>query len=137
LRETGSEKEFEIAQKIVELMGKDGRTLLIGPGVRNGSVFTLLEPKGVPINPVFLSTNRKLRLQFKFLEDKPVFGPLDKRREMMKRFAAIQGANLGEADLAKKPALKLSTIAGDPDGLSKILAALNWTYEQIADQPSS
>ena len=48
LRETCSEKEFEIAQKIVELMQMDGRTLLIGPGVRNGSVFPLLEPKESP-----------------------------------------------------------------------------------------
>ena len=37
----------------------------------------------------------------------------------MKRFAAIQGANFGEADLAKNPALKLSTIAADPAGFRK------------------
>ncbi len=136
LRETCSEKEFEIAQKIVDWMRKDGRTLLCGPGIRNGSVYPLLQPNGVPINPVFLSTNRKLRLQLKFLEDKPVFGPLDKRRDLMKQFA-IQGTNFGEADLAKNPAIKLSTIAADPDGLSKILSALKWIDEQIADQPSS
>jgi hypothetical protein len=118
-------------------MQMDGRTLRCGPGIRNGSVFPILQPKGVPINPVYLTTSGKLKLQFRYLEDKPVFGPLDKRRELMKRFAAIQGTTLGEADLAKNPALKLSTIAADPDGLSKILAALNWTNEQIADQPSS
>ena len=53
------------------------------------------------------------------------------------REGRIGKAATGEADLAKKPALKLSTIAADPVGLSKILAALNWTYEQIADQPLS
>jgi hypothetical protein len=96
LKQTVGPKEFEIAEKIFDWMGKGGRTLIFGTGREHGSVYPLLRPGGVKINPIYLSTDGNLWLQFNSLEGKPVFGPLDKRRELMNRFGAIQGTSFVE-----------------------------------------
>src|SRR5262249_13182871 len=77
-------EELEVAHRIFDWMSKDGRTLNYGDG-QSGSVYPLLRPNGIKINPVYLSTDGKIWLQFSTLEGKPIFGPLDKRRELMKR----------------------------------------------------
>jgi hypothetical protein len=137
LRQKVSAKEFEIAQKIFDWMQKGGRMLRFGTGRENGSVYPIFRPGGVNINPVYLSTDGKLWLQFAALDRKPVFGSLDKRRELMTQFGAIKDANLVEADLTRYRSIALSKVAADPDGLSKILSALEWMDEQIVRHPSS
>ena len=52
-------------------------------------------------------------------------------------FGAIKDANLVEADLTRYRSIALSKVAADPDGLSKILSALEWMDEQIVRHPSS
>ena len=50
----------------------------------------------------------------------------------MNRIGDINGAGLVEADLAKYPSIPLATITADPNGVSKIMSALNWLDEQLA-----
>ena len=137
LKQHAGTREFEIAEKIFDWMRKDGRSLVFGAGRENGSVYPVLRPDGVGINPVYLSTDGKLWLQFGSLEGKPVFGPLDKRKDLMSRFNTIKGVNFIEADLGRYPSIALTKIAADPEGLSKILLTLNWMDEQIASHPAS
>jgi hypothetical protein len=49
----------------------------------------------------------------------------------MKRFNAINNVSFEEVDLTKYPNIPLSTIAADPDGSAKIIAALTWMEQQI------
>ena len=137
LKKTVGERELQIARQIFDWMRKGGRTLVFGTGRENGSVYPVLRPDGININPVYLSTDGKLWLQFGALQGKPVFGPLDKRRELMTRLGAVEGANLTESDLIKYRSLPLSKIVADKDGLSKILSALNWMDDQIAHHPAT
>jgi hypothetical protein len=137
LRQKVGPKEVEIAQKIFDWMQMGGRTLRFGTGRENGSVYPVFRPGGVYINPVYLSTDGKLWLQFAALDRKPVFGDLDKRRMLMTRFGAIKDTGFVEADLTRYRSIALSKIAADPDGLSKVLSTLEWMDEQIAHHFSS
>ncbi len=125
-------KEFEVAQAIFDWMRKDGRSLVYGDGQEFGSVLPVLRPNGIIIKPIYLSTDGKVWLQFAALEGKPVFGSLERRRELMNRFGAVKGAGFVESDLGRYPSIPLGKIAADPDGLPKMLAALNWMDDQIA-----
>src|SRR5262249_30996343 len=125
-------KELQVAKKIFEWMRKDGkRELVFGTGRENGSVYPAFKPNGVSINPVYLSSDGKLWLQFGSLQNKPVFVPIEMRRELMKQFNAISDVKFGDADLTKYRSIPLSTIAADPDGLTKIVAALTWMEQRI------
>jgi hypothetical protein len=130
-------KEFETARAIYVWMNKGGRALIFGTGREYGSVYPDLRPQGERINPVYLSADGNLWLQFGPLEGKPVFGPLEKRRELMNRLGAIEGAGLSEPDLRSVRALSLKKVAADPNGLSKLISALDWMDIQIAQSVGS
>lgn len=125
-------KEFEIARKVYDWMRKGGdRELVFGTGKDHGSVYPVFKPGGISINPVYLTSDGKIWVQFGALENKPIFGPLESRRALMERFNAINGINFAEADLAKYRSFSLRTIANDPNGLEKLIGVLNWMEQQI------
>ncbi|ESX23421.1 hypothetical protein [Mesorhizobium sp. LSJC264A00] len=94
-----SVEEVAVAKALFEWMKGTGLPLVFGTGRENGSVYPLLKPQGVAINPAYLSTEGKVWLQFKSLEGKPVFGDMDQRREMMLRFAEVDGVTIDESSL--------------------------------------
>jgi hypothetical protein len=113
-------------------MRKDGkRDVIFGTGKENGSVYPVFKPNGVSINPIYLSTDGKLWVQFAALENKPVFGPIDSRRALMQRLNTLNNVDFTDADLSKYPSIPLSIIARDGDGLNKIIGALTWMEQQI------
>jgi hypothetical protein len=134
LSQTVGDNEVAIARAIYGWMKMSGRPIAFGTGKENGSVYPLFKPAGIAINPAYLSSDGKLWLQFGALLDKPVFGPEHARRVLMQLFNAIEGANLGEADLTRYPSISLRTIAMDPEGETKMLAALKWMGDQISQQ---
>ncbi|QOZ42602.1 hypothetical protein XH89_03275 [Bradyrhizobium sp. CCBAU 53340] len=132
LEATVGAKEMQIAKQIYEWMRKGGtRNIIFGTGKENGSVYPSFKPGGVTINPVYLSSDGKVYIQFGSLENKPVFGPIEKRRELMRRLNEIENVRLTDADLTKYPNVPLSIIGDDPLGSTKIIAALTWMEEQV------
>ncbi len=132
LKETVGAKEFQIAKEIYEWMRKGGtRDVIFGTGKENGSVYPAFKPNGVSINPIYLSSDGKLWVQFGNLENKPVFGPIEARRALMQRLNTLGKVGFTDADLSKFRAIPLSTIARDPDGLNKIKGTLTWMEQQI------
>lgn len=123
--------ECAVAAALLQWMKGTGLPLVFGTGRENGSVYPLLKPQGVAINPAYLSTEGKIWLQFKSLEGKPVLGDVERRREMMRRFAAIQGTTLGEASVSGYASISLTAVAADPDGIAKLTSAFDWTVQQV------
>jgi hypothetical protein len=136
LQKTVGPEELNVAKQIFDWMKEGGRTLGFGTGRENGSVYPIYRPNGMSVNPVYLSSDGKIWLQFGSLQNKPVFGALDSRRELMDRFSAIDGVTFVDADLAKYPCIPLGKISSDPGGLSKFLSALNWMDGQITHSSS-
>ncbi len=126
IRAERSDQEARLAEDIIACMKKCGEKLVFGTGRANGSVYPLLRPKGFKINPVYLSSDGKLWLQFGSLMGKPVFGALEWRRELMRQFTVITNVVLTDDDLIRYPGIALSLIAADPDGAEKVRAAFAW-----------
>ena len=132
LRQTAGDKELALAEQIYSWMKKDGRRAIkFGSGQTDGSVYPVLNVGNTRINPVYLSSNGKLYLQFGSLENKPIFGPLETRRELLRRLNSISGVGLSESDLTKYPGIPLKTLASSADGPSKIASALDWIDKEV------
>jgi hypothetical protein len=126
-------KALDIGKHIYEWMRNGGkRKVEFGTGQLDGSVYPVLTPSGEKINPVYLSSNGRIYVQFGALKNKPVFGPIEVRRALMQRMNEIAGVNFGEIDLDKYPAIALATIAKDPQGDARIMTALQWIDEQLS-----
>jgi hypothetical protein len=130
LTQTLNSEQLDLAKQIFAWMEKDGRSVRYGTG-QNGSVAPDLRPQGIDFRPVYLATDGRLYLQFGAWEGRPVFGSLDERRELVNRFAAVNGSNFSSDVATKFPSLSLRRIMRDPNGASKVLAALNWMDDQI------
>jgi len=132
LKQNVSEPEVELATKIFRWIEADGkRPVRYGTGKENGSVYPIFKPSGVTINPFYLSSDGKVWIQFGSLANKPVFGDIKVRRELMQRLNEIEGVSLSDVDLAKYPSIPLRTITRDPNGANKLFSALKWMDEQI------
>lgn len=132
LRATVDEQQVVLGRQIFDWMRQDGRRQIkFGTGQTDGSVYPLLRPSGVTINPVYLSSGGKLYFQFGALQNKPVFGTVEKKRALMERINQVQNVGLTDVDLMKFPGVPLKTITKDPDGPKKIMSALRWIDEEI------
>ncbi|TFZ54323.1 hypothetical protein E4V01_25280 [Methylorubrum sp. Q1] len=124
-------EEVSVARALLNWMKSTGLPLVFGTGRENGSVYPLLKPLGVAINPAYLSTEGKVWLQFKSLDGKPVFGDIDQRRELMRRFAEIDGVSLDDSSLNRWAAVPLQQVAADPAGATKLISAFEWIIQQV------
>ncbi len=124
-----------VAAAVMDWLRGTGLPIVFGTGRENGSAYPLLKPQGVAINPAYLSTEGKIWLQFKSLEGKPVFGEMDRRRELLRRFAEIEGADLKETSLSGWAAVPLARVAADVNGRAKLISALDWMVQQVKDTP--
>lgn len=122
-----------VAAAVMDWMKGTGFPIVFGTGRENGSAYPLLKPSGIAINPAYLSTEGKIWLQFKSLEGKPVFGDLNQRRELLKRFAEIGGTDLKESSLNGWASVPLSLVTADPSGSTKLVSALDWMVRQVKE----
>ena len=129
-----SAAEVRVARGILDWMKDSGLPLQYGVGRENGSVFPIFRPKGVAINPAYLSTDGKLWLQPEQLVGKPIFNDLALRRELVDLFAKVDGSYFKNGGLEGNPTLRLSTIAADPHGLEKVLAAYTWLFDRVLNE---
>lgn len=126
-----SAAENGVARAVLRWMKGTGLQLVFGTGRENGSVYPLMKPRGVAINPAYLSTEGRIWVQFKSLDGKPVFGDRAARGELLGRFAEVQGSGLKQTDVDGYPSLSLASVAADPRGLEKVLVALDWMLAQV------
>lgn len=126
-----AEPEASAAKAILGWMKNSGFPLGFGTGRVTGSVYPLFKAKGVPINPAYLSTEGKVWLQLKSLEGKPVLGGLNERREILERFARVEGSGLTNAAVDGWPSIPLKRIAADPQGIEKIISAFQWIADKV------
>lgn len=59
-------------------------------------------------------------LRFKSLDGKPVFGDMDRRRELMRWSAEVNGVTLDEPSFNRWAAVPLAQAAADPAGVTKL-----------------
>ncbi len=125
-------KAIEIGKSIYEWMRKNGkRKVEFGSGQLDGSVYPVLTPGGVKINPVYLSSSGRIFVQFDALKNKPVLGSVECRRALIQHVNEIAGVKFEDADSDKYPSIQLATIARDPQGEVKIMSALEWIDRQL------
>jgi hypothetical protein len=121
---------FAAVEEIYKWLASSGVPLIFGTGRENGSVYPLLRPSNVAINPVYLSTEGKIWLQFAPLIGKPVFNPIEMRTAIRDRFAEVTSSGLENADVNKYASLSFAAIAADAHGVEKVKRAWQWVIDQ-------
>ncbi len=126
-----SNAEFGVARHIAEWMKDSGGRLWFGNGLKSGSMgVTFTSKNGVGLYPIILWTYGRIEIQFQWMKGRPYFDGVENRRELMRRLNEIEGVNISEQDLTRRPSIALSVLATSTSK-AKLVAALNWVVDQF------
>ena len=131
LRSERGEKEAEVARQILEWAKEHMPSIWWGHGKIYGGFIPGIEHKGKWHQLIEVWTNGYVELQFQYMKTKsPPFKKREKRLEFLHRCNAIEGINLPEEAIDKRPNLPLSIFINGK-ALGQFLSVLEWAVGEI------
>lgn len=123
--------ELKVARRIAEWMKGSGGRLWFGSGQKSGSVGVVLTSKdGIEFYPIILWTYGRIEIQFQWMKGRPFFDEMENRRELLRRLNQLDGVNISDDDLTKRPSLPLSIFSSSPSKTENFLETLNWVIDR-------
>jgi hypothetical protein len=120
----------DVAKKILEWARSRVTRIWWGEGSRNGSFVSVLNHKGKDHQLFAVWTYGTVEIYFYWYQYKAPFDSEEKRRELLRRFNAIEGIQLPDDAIAKRPSLPLSALA-DEARLAQGLDIFDWVVQEI------
>jgi hypothetical protein len=123
-------KDADIARKILNWARDKLPRFWWGKGNTDGSIFPILDYKGISYNPIAIWSYGKIEIQFQWLQIKPPFDDESKRKELLDRLNKIQGVDIPTNAITRRPSIYLSTLS-DENALKQFLESLDWIVQEI------
>jgi hypothetical protein len=101
-----------------------------GQGKQNGSFVPIFDHTGRKHQLFAVNTNGFVETYFTWYARKPPFDAEEKRIELLQRLNQIQGVNIPEDAINRRPSIKLTTLAND-EVLEQFLSIYDWVVEEI------
>lgn len=141
LAERRGQHEAEVAKHILRWANLRSLRLWWGKGLKDGSYFPLLDCKGKTYWLISVWTYGRIEVQFQWMTAPPL-NNIEKRRELQRRLNSIQGIDIRDDALAKRPSLPLALLT-DEGKLQRFLEIFDWlmdeakAYQDTASGPYS
>lgn len=120
----------DVARTILAWGKRTVSTIWYGRGTRDGSLAPILTWKGTNYYPVILWTYGRIEVQFQWLQARPPFDDIGKRRELFTRLHAIPGITLPADSLNRRPSFNMKVL-GKPGALQQFIEVLDWVITEI------
>ena len=120
-----------VARRIFEWGERLGLRFAYGRGSQDGSVQPGLDDETGYLFPFIVFTTGAIEVPFYFmilLPEKP-FDAFDKRKELQRRLNALDGVNLPDERLDKRPTFSIDALT-DPDALERFLQTMEWAFSE-------
>jgi len=122
--------EVDTAKAILEWANGQMPRMWWGSGSLNGSVYPVLDHKGIGYSLFGIFTDGNISLSFQPLRGRPPFNDDSKRLQLLRRFNEIAGVNLPDDAIDRYPSIPLSALK-DKLALKKFLDILDWFVHEI------
>jgi hypothetical protein len=116
------------AQKIIEWIKKTAE-VWYGRGSKDGSVGLIVTTDGLMYSPLFLWTYGRIEVAFQYL--KRPFDDATKREELRKRLNEIEGINISEDAIYRRPSIQIKTLSNDEEKLRRFLEVMDWCVREL------
>ena len=123
-------KEAEIARKIFDWSKENVDRVYWGQGVRTGSFVPIINVSGINHQLFAVLTNAKISIYFQVYSNKKPFKSEEKRKEIQKRINSINGINIPDESIKKRPTIDISVLK-DKKELNKFLETFEWVINEI------
>ena len=125
-----SEQEVVAAVRILTWAEKYMPEIWWGEGKILGSFNPGFTHNGFWHQVIGVWTNGDVELKLDYLRNKPVFNEDDKRLELIRRFNEVEGIDIGEDKINKRPNVQL-TVLTNPEVMEQFLLVLQWFVDSI------
>lgn len=122
-------EEAQVARKILEWARMNLPRFTWGGGKDNGSFIPALDYKNAPYYPLALYTYGRVEIQFQHMRARP-FDDETKRLELLHRLNEIDGIELPEDKITKRPSIPFSTLISEVT-LERFLGTFDWYVQEI------
>ena len=132
LAERVEPESVAVARQLLEWVRARGLRVWWGRGSQNGSFFGQLDIDGLQHWTFSLWTYGTIELQFKNMMSRRPFDDVAKRRELADRLNQIDGFDLDEGALSRRPGAHLDVLRSS-DALDAFLAAFEWVVAETKE----
>lgn len=129
-RRKGVVEDVRAARAILEWARPQAARILWGKGTSTGSFVPVFEHKKRDYLPFAVYTYGKVEFYFYWYSYKPPFDSEEKRLELLKKLNTIQGINLPESAINRRPSVPLAVLR-DEHSLRQLLDIYDWYVEQV------
>ena len=126
----GSSAAVDAARAILNWSSTKASSIWWGQGKELGSFVPVFEYGDKEAYFFAVWTNGNVEIYFQHLQRRPPFDREENRLELMRRLNLINGFNLTQELLARRPSRSLSLLK-DPNALKKFQEAIEWSWSQV------
>ena len=124
-------EEASVARKILEWAQSKDLSIWWGTGRITGSFYPMLDLSEESHNPLYVSTNGRVNINFGSLADSPPFDSESRRGELLHRLNALPGVSLPEDSISRYPGMDLSALQEDR-AIERFLETMDWVIDEIS-----
>jgi hypothetical protein len=122
--------EVVVARKILEWASRRVSRIWWGEGTRHGSFVSIYHHEKRDHQLFAVYTYGAVEIYFYWYQYKPPFDSEEIRLEILRRLNEIDGVNLPDDVIGKRPTIRLGVLA-NPSALEKFLAVFDWMLEEF------
>ena len=130
LEEKAGTEAVDVARDLLAWGRRATSEISYGRGVRDGSLIPMLQWRGLDYYPIFVWTYGKVEIQFQWLQYRPPFDDVEKRKDLLNRLNAIAGISLPPDSLGRRPSFPL-TVLTPREVREQFIAVLDWVIAEI------
>lgn len=132
LDERAGAEAVGVARSILDWGVKNATRFWWGEGKKDGSFAPVFSWKGTDYYPVFVWSTGVGKIQFQWLQYRPPFNSLEKRRELLDRLNAVPGIAIPEDSLGGRPSFPLKALVS-VEARKSFLAVLDWVIGEVKE----
>ena len=108
-----SHVEVEVAKKLEEWARSKDMIIWWGKGSRSGSFVPYFEHKGNTYQLFVVWTYGNVELYFQWYKERPPFDDEEKRKELLSKINSIEGIDLPESAISRRPSFPIQILQDD------------------------
>ncbi|MCB1018545.1 MAG: hypothetical protein KDC27_01390 [Acidobacteria bacterium] len=139
LEQTADAPVIGVATKLLQWSKRNSKYVWWGKGKTQGSFVPSIRAGDSKHNPFAVFSGAKgdpvVEIYFQWLAGKPAFSEETKRRELLDMLNAIDGVNLPEDSISRRPSIPLAVLA-EGDRAERFLRVFDWYLGQIGATPA-
>ena len=126
----GGDDAVQVARKILDWSNQNVSRVWWGEGKQTGSFVSVLNHNGQDHQLFAVYTYAKVEIYFQYYKEKLPFTDEAKREELRGRLNRIDGVDIPEEGINRRPSIDLSVLA-EGDRIIKFLSIYDWMVEEI------